>query len=118
MSVTGKLKAEVDAIILERLTQVGRETVTDAINTKTYKDRTGALVASYGFGVVMHGVLVYVETDSNETADAIEREALKQYGIGLIFSNGKDYAVYVASNGFDVMHGAVLRAERLLNENK
>lgn len=123
MSWAESMKDEINKRIVERLVQVGRDALEDAKITKTYENRTWDLVNAYGFGVVLYGNLVHIETapDSShlhiveETEETIKREAFHLDGIYLILANGKSYASYLNATGHDVMSGAVLRAEMKLN---
>ena len=68
---------------------IGDESVKDAKDNHTYKNRSGNLEASNDFDV-----------DKD----------------GLTLENSADYASYVEAKGFDVLSGSALRAEKKLKE--
>lgn len=75
-----------------------------------------------GYGVVMDGEVIQkgVQADGEhldaktKTEATIDKVAFN--GTGLIVADGMPYASFVESKGYDVVSGAALEADKILNE--
>ena len=87
--------------ILKAFSSAGERAVERARNTKTYKDVTGNLTASIGYGVVRNGELLDYG-GLREVAPTVNAD------IALIIVAGMEYAVYVERKGYVVLDGGTL----------
>lgn len=117
-----ELKGLIQSNIKESLIEVGKEAIEYARQNGEYMNHTLDLRNAPGYGVVMDGELKETGTNADgEHSDAkakteatIERAVFP--GTGLIIADGMPYASFVESKGYDVISGAVLEADRILNE--
>lgn len=100
-------------ITIEALADAGERAVSLCKSSKTYKDDTGSLTASIGFGVVKDGNLVRVGGFGGGTGgsrgmaflDSVRGDVRD----GLIIVAGMEYALYVERKGYVVLDGGTLR---------
>lgn len=110
--------------ILYVLNYVGDEFVTQARNTKTYKDQTGNLRASIGYLISLDGKILIEKEEGTSEGVAKAKETLRevlrnnQRNFVLIVCAGMGYAAAVESKGYDVITGSIPNAETLLRELK
>lgn len=108
--------------VLSALDNAGQRLVEIARNTKTYKDNTGNLTASIGYGVYHKGERYSVggfgygeggqkglKKLESVAADYSSRPLL------LIVVAGMDYAIYVERSGYVVLDAAMLQKDSVLN---
>ena len=126
--LAAKLRAmpqKVEAQVIAIFSKAGKMAVDEARATKTYQDRTYALTASFGYGVVKDGIIVesggFGSGEGGESGRAYLQELASDVsGLGLIVVAGRDYAVYVERHGFVVLDGGTLGLEseivEMLNE--
>lgn len=111
---------------VSNLEYAGEQAVATARQTQSYTDRSGNLRSSVGYVVVKDGEIVrksgFVKVkDGDDGVSEGERFAVSlagRYpeGIVLIVVAGKNYAVYVARKGYDVLDSAQLEAENILEK--
>lgn len=108
--------------IVPLLDKAGAIAVDKAKSSKTYKDQTGNLTASIGYGVVVGGQVVSSggfgsgEGGSQGRATLQERAAAIGKGsYGLILVAGMKYATYVERSGHVVLDGAILNIDKIVN---
>lgn len=111
-----------EAALVRGFCNIGEKCVNIARNRHTYRDQTGNLTSSVGYGVSIDGHLVknssfnVVLNGAQGAKDGEEylRHLISQYpsGIVLIVVAGKDYAVYVSDKGYDVTDSAESLAEQ------
>lgn len=116
-------KSRIDEEMVASLVSAGNTIVNMAKDTHTYKNRSGNLEASTGFGVVVRGQLVeYGGFDSSfiggnvgvEKLKSIIDEAKEEYSI--IIVAGMEYATYVERSGYVVLDNARYDGESVLKE--
>lgn len=105
----------------DSVAQAGRDAVQYAKENGEYKNHTGNLRSAPGFAVVRDGEIIQMEVPDNGHPEAKEKtENFIIYGKkpenGLILADGMEYASFVESKGFDVLSGAALKANKLLNK--
>ncbi|MGM9810961.1 MAG: HK97 gp10 family phage protein [Paludibacteraceae bacterium] len=109
--------------IVPFLEKAGAMAVGIAKTSKTYRDKTGNLTASIGYGVVKDGHILcsggfgsgeggeagrrYLEQKSSEIGDGI---------VDVIIVAGMEYASYVERSGYVVLDGSRLRLETIVND--
>ena len=115
-------KNQLDEEVIASLVSAGNTIVSMAKDTHTYKNRSGNLESSTGFGVVVRGQLVeYGGFDSGliggnvgiEKLKTIIDEAKGEYSI--IVVAGMEYATYVERSGY-VLDNARYDGESVLKE--
>lgn len=113
----------IDEKILQALDAVGSRAVDLAIKTKTYKDNTGNLTASIGYGVYHKGVERHIggfgggkgeQEGLNKLASVAAQHRNKS--LVLIIVAGMEYALYVERNGYVILDGASVRLDNILRE--
>lgn len=105
------------------LAEIGERFCEEARATKTYRDNSGKLTASIGYGVVVNGTLTHIggfgggegEAEGVATlkraAEEIDSESPK-----LVIVAGMHYAVYVERKGFAVLDGARFKLPDIAEE--
>lgn len=105
------------------LAEIGERFCEEARATKTYRDNSGKLTASIGYGVVVNGTLTHIggfgggegEVEGVATlkraAEEIDSESPK-----LVIVAGMHYAVYVERKGFAVLDGARFKLPDIAEE--
>lgn len=112
------LKGIVKDLLPDAFEEAGKNAVERIMETKTYKDRTGNLTASIGYGVVQDGEIVrqggFGSGEGGKRGEACLREAAASQGDGLslIIVAGMEYAVYVERKGFVVLDGGTLGLDK------
>lgn len=103
--------------------RAGQRLVEAARATKQYKDKTGNLTASIGYGVYKNGEEKSVGGFGGGDGEQQGRSYLaelaaryRSYKYLLILVAGMDYALYVERKGHVVLDGASLQAGSVLNE--
>lgn len=118
-----KQSEAIDEKILQVLDTVGSRAVELAIKTKTYKDDTGNLTASIGYGVYKKGVEYSVggfgggkgeQEGLNKLAAVASQHRNKS--LVLIIVAGMEYALYLERNGYVILDGASVRLDNILRE--
>lgn len=133
--VRSRLDAFLDVVQrkqIERLQRIGEMCIQYARDThpNDWEDQTGNLRSSVGYMVFVDGVAVHnspfeqvapqqavngVSYDGSQRGMALcKRIGNQTHGISLVCVAGMNYAVYVESNGRDVLTGAEHLAEREL----
>ncbi len=114
---------KIERNLLPVLDQAGERAVEIAKASKTYKDQTGNLTASIGYGVVVGGQVVssggFGSGEGGDTGRAVLAERATAIGrgqYGLIIVAGMEYASYVERTGHVVLDGAKLSLEDIVNE--
>lgn len=118
-----KQTQSIESRILYALEVVGERAVEIAKRTKTYKDNTGNLTASIGYGVYHNGV----EYSVGGFGDGVGRQAglkrLAEIAQGhrnkqfvLILVAGMEYALYVERSGYVVLDGASMQLDSMLKD--
>lgn len=103
--------------ILKVFSSAGERAVERARNTKTYKDVTGNLTASIGYGVVRNGELLDYGGFGGGTGGQKGLSCLREVAptvnaeIALIIVAGMDYAIYVERKGYVVLDGGTLEVD-------
>lgn len=108
--------------VLSALDNAGQRLVEIARNTKTYKDNTGNLTASIGYGVYHRGKRYsvggfgYGEGGQKglEKLESVAAEYSSRPFL-LIVVAGMDYAIYVERSGYVVLDAAMLQKDSVLN---
>ena len=94
--------------------RAGERAVERARDTKTYKDVTGNLSASIGYGVVRDGELLKYGGFGNGEGGEKGKDCLNYVvsslntGLALVIVAGMEYAVYVERKGYVVLDGGTL----------
>ena len=103
-------------ITIEAMAEAGERAVSLCKSTKTYKDKTGNLTASIGFGVVKDGNLVRVGGfgggKGGSQGMAVLERARSGVHDGLIIVAGMEYALYVERKGYVVLDGGTLHVDK------
>ena len=109
--------------LLSALDNAGREAVEIARATKTFKDQSGNLSDSTGYGIVKKGQIVSSGGFGGGEGGSQGRKALKEHAaevgkteVALVVVAGMDYAIYVERKGFMVLDGARLRLDNILEQ--
>lgn len=116
-----EMEQSIDDAVLGVLEEVGEEAISYARRSGTYQDRTRELRNGNGYCIVLGGnvVKMRVASDGGHPNAVTETENLMIYSEkksdGLYLANGKHYASYVESKGYDVITGAKLFAQRRSN---
>ena len=98
--------------------EAGEEAVARIMETRTYKDRTGSLTASIGYGVVDNGEIVreggFGSGEGGKKGREVLREAAGSLkgGHSLIIVAGMEYAIYVERRGFVVLDGGTIGLDK------
>ena len=123
-----RVAKSIDEAIVTKLTDAGEELVDIAKETHTYKNRTGNLTASIGYGVVKDGNLVKIGGFDDSLMGGAQGEIelrrmsnqMTNTKYAIIVIAGADYAESVNRKGFVVLDDAELSAdeivERLLSQ--
>ena len=104
------------------LTGIGEEMHNVELNTKTYKDVSGFLTSSIGYGVFAGGQLVKVGGFTGEgvaVGTALLQSMASDIGDrpAMVLVAAAPYASYVERNGFVVLDGARLNANGIVEHN-
>lgn len=118
----GELKDIIQSNIKESLIEAGESAIEYAKQNGEYMNHTFNLRNAPGYGVVMDGEVIQkgVQADGEhldaktKTEATIDKVAFN--GTGLIVADGMPYASFVESKGYDVVSGAALEADKILNE--
>lgn len=112
------------AALIYNLHFIGRKVQNEAVTNANFKDRTKHLRNSFGYVVVVDGVIQEGQFGNNNdpVSEAISESKqfahniAQQYpkGIVLIVVAGKNYASHVANKGFNVLQSAELLADQLV----
>lgn len=114
-------KDNLDDKILNVLDAVGKQAVSIALSSKTYKDQTGNLSASIGYGVFHYGNNYSIGGFGGGEGE--QKGTEKLYNVASEYANrpyilvvvaGMDYALYVERCGFVVLDAAEMRTEGIL----
>lgn len=107
--------------VLEVLSMAGQRAVDIARNTKTYKDRTGKLTASIGYGVFHFGKSHEIGGFGGGEGEQAGLKKLTSLAADytdrpyvLIVVAGMEYALYVERNGYVVLDAADLQLDNIL----
>lgn len=107
--------------ILGVLDVVGQQAVRIARNTKTYKDETGSLTASIGYGVFHFGKSHYIGGFGGGVGEQKGLQKLQELSADhaskpyvLIIVAGMEYALYVERRGYVVLDAADLQLDSIL----
>lgn len=118
-----KVKDTIYLAIPKALEKAGKEIVQDARDSKTYKDRTGNLTASMGYGVYQYGKECSIGGfggGKGEEQGRIELEQrakeLSHLPFCLIIVAGMEYAVYVERCGYVVLDHARLMSDSIIQD--
>lgn len=123
-ALVNKSRENVERAVAAILFELGEKCVNEAREYGSYKDQTGNLRSSIGYGVYKDGQPLAIgdfHQVSKGTDGAIEGRALLdriagQYpnGYALIVVAGMNYGVYVEARGYNVLSSAELLAEKEL----
>lgn len=107
--------------VIRVMVEVGEQAVTDIRDTKTYKDDTGRLTASIGYGVFDDGTLLVSGGFGGGEGGVIGMESLQSRGastegLSLVIVAGMDYALYVERKGFVVLDGGTASVLKNIEE--
>ena len=119
--------AELESAIVRVLGEVGEDGYETAVNHGTYKNQTGNLRSSIGYGVVKYGQLVkrggfkviLGGAEGAEKGKSRLNELAAECGrdeIVLIFVAGAEYAAYVEAMGYDVLTFSEMSCYRKASE--
>lgn len=118
-----KQTQSLESRILYALEVVGGRAVEIAKRTKTYKDNTGNLTASIGYGVYYNGVEYSVGGFGGGIGEQAGLKRLAELAQGirdkqfvLIIVAGMEYALYVERRGYVVLDGASLQLDGILKD--
>lgn len=117
-----ELKDIIRSNIKESLIGAGEEAIEYAKQNGEYMNHTLNLRNAPGYGVVLDGELkeTGVAADGGHGEAKAKTEATISNvvfpGTGLIIADGMPYASYVEAKGYDVVSGAVLEADKILND--
>lgn len=117
-----ELKNIIQSNIKESLIEAGESAVEYARQNGEYMNHTFDLRNAPGYGVVMDGELkekgVHADGEHSDAKAKTETTINNAIfpGTGLIVADGMPYASYVEAKGYDVVGGAALEADRILNE--
>ena len=117
-----ELKGLIQSNIKESLVEAGDAAIEFAKQNGEYMNHTFNLRNAPGYGVVMDGEVIQkgVQADGEHADAKAKTEATINKavfpGTGLIVADGMPYASFVESKGYDVVGGAVLEADKILNE--
>lgn len=114
-------------LLLRQLFVVGEKCVNDARLQGSYKDQTGNLRGSIGYGIIDNGNIVTTAgfqqvlsgTDGPQKGKAYLDSLLEENKVNgptLIVVAGMNYAKYVADKGYNVLDSAEMLAEKLVKE--
>lgn len=114
-------------LLIRQLFVVGEKCVNDARLQGSYKDQTGNLRGSVGYGIVDNGNIVTTAgfqqvlggTDGPQKGKAYLDSLLEENKVNgptLIVVAGMNYAKYVADKGYNVLDSAEMLAEKLVKE--
>ena len=105
------------------LVEVGERFCQEARATKTYRDVTGKLTASIGYGVVVNGTVTHIGGFGGGEGEAEGIATLKRAASEIDSENttlvvvaGMHYAVYVERKGFVVLDGARFKFGEIAEE--
>lgn len=109
--------------IIATFKRIGEDAVKVARLTHKYKDQTGNLTSSIGYGIVDDGSIIFqssfdvVKSGANGAAEgkAYLRQLASEnnQGIVLIIVAGKNYAKFVEAKGLNVLAGATIQADAM-----
>lgn len=109
--------------IIPLLDKAGAAATDIAKSSKTYKDQTGNLTASIGYGVIVGGQVVRSGGFGSGNGGVQGRAYLQKIAAtieagqyGLIIVAGMDYATYVERTGHVVLDSARLNLEKIVHE--
>lgn len=129
--INRKFDEQIIPAIIEQLESVCIEIVAEAKQLDTYKDRTGNLRSSIGYVIYKDGKKIgqlFTASPGKDSKDGgvsavkkgeqIADEAARSWptGIVAVIVAGMDYALYVESNGKDVITGPSLKIKNMLRE--
>lgn len=110
--IQNKVKSYEDKVI-EALHYEGDRFIEDVQANRTFRDRTGNLLASVGYIILKDGQEIFSRFDGNESEGvengkkvAAEVAQNNRHGFVLIGVAGMSYAAAVESLGFDVITGS------------
>ena len=123
-AISERLHKSTDSIedkILSVLDMAGQQAVRIARNTKTYKDETGNLTASIGYGVFHFGKSHSIGGFGGGVGEQKGLQKLQEIAADyaskpyvLIVVAGMEYALYVERRGFVVLDAANLQLDNIL----
>ncbi len=117
-----EIRQKIQTCSTDYLKEVGERLYADAIESKTYTDRTGRLTASIGYGVVQDGKLVHTGGfgggEGGQEGLRTLDDAISGYSTpgttALILVAGMPYAVYVSRKGYNVLDHTRLSIHQML----
>ena len=117
-----RFAAQHEAKFVMGLRRIGEEFVNNARMKQTYKDQTGNLRSSIGYGIFKDGKEVELKLaggspESQTSSEQMTREAGTELGKGiwLIVVAGMNYALWVETNGYDVLSGSRPTRDQILS---
>lgn len=112
--------------LLDSIIDIARQAYDLAVSSQAYKDVSGNLRSSIGYGVYFDGTEIVVDgfvpvgngSGGASKGQAFLRSLAAKYqsGVVLILVAGEDYAVTVESRGQSVITDGALLAESLVNQ--
>lgn len=109
--------------IIATFKRIGEDAVKVARLTHKYKDQTGNLTSSIGYGIVDDGSIIFqsnfdviksgVNGASEGKAYLRQLASENNQGIVLIIVAGKNYAKFVEAKGLNVLAGATIQADAM-----
>ena len=123
LSIIEKVERQKTALVYN-LCAIGKQVLTAARNTNSYKDQTGNLRSSIGYAVVVDGEVIQASSfnvvkegnDGAKNGKEYLEELIQIFstGIALVVVAGMEYAAYVSAKGRDVLDSSELLAEKLV----
>lgn len=116
-----KTAERIEQALIETFVQVGEQVANIAKDSHTYKDRTGNLTNSIGYGVVVGGKIVerggFGGGEGGSVGEiALEKRAaeVQKDAIAIVVVAGMDYAEAVERRGYIVLDKARLSTESIV----
>lgn len=107
---------------IQRLSYLGELCAKEAKENHTYNDDTGALTGSFGYFILIDGILYSLKFSASAHKIAVENymsiieitSLSYNHGVVLVVVAGMNYALYVESKGYNVLSSSEHLAQKEL----